>query len=231
MKQCVITGSNRGVGFELVRSYLSRGDWHVHACCREPEKADALRELVTGSLGRITLHSLEVTDPASVEKLANDLSDAPIDLLINNAGIMGGDHQELDNMDFEAWAEAFAVNAIAPFRVAQALLPALRRASGAKIATISSQLGALNYKSTNRYAYCSSKAAVNKTMRIMAEQLRDDEITCVLFHPGWVKTDMGGQNAELHADESAGGIARTLERLTLADTGCFFKWNGEPHVW
>ncbi|WP_319530530.1 SDR family oxidoreductase [uncultured Cohaesibacter sp.] len=231
MKHCVITGANRGIGLELVRTYLARDEWHVHACCREPDKAEALRDLVPANLGRITLHRLEVTDQKAVEALARDLSDLPFGLLINNAGIKGGEHQALNDMDYDAWAETLTVNTIAPFRVTEALLPSLRRTPGAMVATISSQLGAMSLRGADRYAYRSSKAAVNKVMQGMAEDLRGDGITCVLFHPGWVKTDMGGENAEILAGESATGIAQTLDRLTLTDSGGFFKWNGEKHEW
>ncbi|PLW75883.1 SDR family oxidoreductase [Cohaesibacter celericrescens] len=231
MKHCVITGSNRGVGLELVKAYLSRDTWHVHACCREPEKADALRELVTSNLGRITLHSLDVTNAVLVQKLGEALSGQPIDLLINNAGIMGGDRQTLGDIDYDAWAHTLAVNTIAPMRIAQTLLPGLRAASNAKIVTISSQLGALSYISTGKYAYNSSKAAVNKVMKTLALELKDEGITCVLFHPGWVQTDMGGPSADITPCESAQGIADTTDRLTIADTGGFFKWNGETHPW
>ena len=171
LKNCVITGANRGVGLALVRTYLEQGGWHVHACCREPEKADALRALVTAHLGFITLHTLEVTDQASVDKLAGSLEGVPIDLLINNAGIKGGDKQSRSNMDYAAWAEVFAVNAMAPLRVSEALLPSLKAAKGAKIATISSQMGAICHKGTGQYAYRSSKAAVNKVMSIFAQEV------------------------------------------------------------
>lgn len=231
MKTCVITGSNRGIGLELVRSYLHREDWHVHACCREPERADALREAVTSHLGRITLHKLDVADPQSVAALAKDLGGAPVDLLINNAGVKGGAHQTLEDMDFEDFTETLAVNTVAPLRVTQALLPSLRAAKSAQVVTISSQMGALSRPSAGVFAYRTSKAAVNKLMQGVAEELRADGIACILFHPGWVKTDMGGAHADITPKESAEGIAATIGKLTLKDTGGFFKWNGERHDW
>ena len=231
MKHCVITGANRGVGLALVADYLDKGDWHVHACCRQPEKADALRELVTSHLGRITLHTLDVLDQAEVDKLADVLKDQPIDLLINNAGIMGSEHQSRSDMDYEAWAETFAVNAMAPLRVTEALLPRLKAAEGAKIATISSQMGAICHKGTGQYAYRSSKAAVNKVMSILAQEVAADGLTCILLHPGWVQTDMGGAQADITPKESARGIAATIDKATHKDNGSFFKWNGEPHGW
>ena len=231
MKHCVITGSNRGIGLELVKSYLARDGWHIHACCRSPEKAENLRSLVTENLGRMTLHALEVTDAASVQQLSARLGNIPIDLLINNAGIMGGDKQTLSNMDFDAWADTLAVNSIAPMRVAQALLPNLRAAKGAKLVTISSQMGSLARKSTGFYAYRSSKAAVNKVMQVMAEEVRADSITCIVMHPGWVKTDMGGDAADITVEESASGIAKVIDALTIEETGSFLTWEGEQHPW
>ena len=231
MKHCVITGANRGVGLALVADYLEKGDWHVHACCRQPEKADDLRELVTSHLGHITLHRLDVLDQAEVDKLADALKDLPIDLLINNAGIMGSEHQSRGDMDYDAWAETFAVNAMAPLRVTEALLPRLKAAEGAKIATISSQMGAICHKGTGQYAYRSSKAAVNKVMSILAQEVAADGLTCILLHPGWVQTDMGGAQADITPKQSARGIAATIDKATHKDNGSFFKWNGEPHGW
>ena len=231
MKHCIITGANRGVGLALVADYLEKGDWHVHACCRQPEKADALRELVTSHLGRITLHTLDVVDQASVNKLAEDLRDQPIDLLINNAGIKGSKRQSRSDMDYDNWAEVFAVNAMAPLRVTEALLTHLKAAESAKIATISSQMGAICHKGTGQYAYRSSKAAVNKVMSILAQEVAEDGLTCILLHPGWVQTDMGGARADITPKESARGIAKTIDKATHKDNGSFFKWNGEPHGW
>nr|WP_321462244.1 SDR family oxidoreductase [uncultured Cohaesibacter sp.] len=231
MKHCIITGANRGVGLALVDQYLRQGDWHVHACCRQPEKADSLRQRVTEHLGRITLHALEVTDQTSVDKLAAALKEQPIDLLINNAGIKGSKHQSRSDMDYDGWMQTFAVNAMAPLRVSEALLPNLKAVKGAKIATVSSQMGAICHKGTGQYAYRSSKAAVNKVMSILAQELEADGLVCLLLHPGWVKTDMGGSHAEITPEESAKGIMQTIEAATVSDNGSFFKWNGEPHGW
>nr|WP_321445895.1 SDR family oxidoreductase [uncultured Cohaesibacter sp.] len=231
MKQCIITGSNRGIGLELVRVYLDRPDWHVHACCREPERADDLRELVTAHLGRITLHKVDVTDQASIDAMASRLEGCPADLLINNAGIMGGSRQGLDDMDYDAWAGVFAVNSMAPMRVTQSLLPNLKASEAAKIVTISSQLGALSYQSRGRYAYRSSKAAVNMVMKLMADDLKADGIACILFHPGWVQTDMGGVNADITPQDSAQKMAQVIDGTTIKDTGSFLNWTGKPHDW
>lgn len=231
MKHCVITGSNRGIGLELVRAYLSRPDWHIHACCREPERADALRELVTKHLGRLTLHKLDVTHQPSLDAMAARLGGQGIDLLINNAGVLGGSHQALGDMDFDGWAEVFAINSMAPMRVSQTLLPHLRASGTAKIVTISSQLGAMSYQSKGRYAYRSSKAAVNMVMKQMALDLKADGIACILFHPGWVQTDMGGAEADITPEASATSIADVIDRLSLADSGTFLNWTGVPHAW
>ena len=235
MKHCIISGANRGVGLALVSHYLAEGNWHVHACCRQPEKADALRALVPANLGRITLHTLDVTNQASVDALAKALAKTldgkPIDLLINNAGIKGSKRQSRNDMDYDAWAETFAVNAMAPLRVTEALLTQLKAADGAKIATISSQMGAICNEGTGQYAYRSSKAAINKVMSILAQEVAADGLICILLHPGWVKTDMGGPHAQITPAESAAGIAATIDKATQADNGGFFKWNGEPHGW
>jgi NAD(P)-dependent dehydrogenase (short-subunit alcohol dehydrogenase family) len=134
-------------------------------------------------------------------------------------------------MDFGAWAQTLNVNVMGPLRVVQALIGNLRRSKEPKIATVSSQMGALNLKGGGSYAYRSSKAAVNKIMQTLAGELAGEKITVAVFHPGWVKTDMGGSGADITVEESAGGIFNTISKLTPSDTGRFFKWNGEVHAW
>ena len=231
MTTVLITGANRGIGLELAKHYAARGD-RVLACCRQPDTAGELGKLAKSN-ANVRVLGVHVADGQSVAKLKAAIGAAAIDVLINNAG-MGGpsaQNQSLANMDFDGWAEVFAVNTMAPLRMLQAFRPNLKAARAPKAVTITSQMGALSLDMTMMYAYCSSKAAVNKVMRLASQELTADGIAVALIHPGWVRTDMGGPQASLSVDESAAGIVATIDRLDLAHTGAFLKWNGEAHAW
>jgi NAD(P)-dependent dehydrogenase (short-subunit alcohol dehydrogenase family) len=226
----LITGANRGIGLELTRQAVARED-HVIATCRRPDDAGALRELRGRHPESIEVHELDVASDGSVATLVATLGDRAIDVLINNAGIYGGDAQTLTDTDYAAWSETLAVNTLAPFRVTAALLPALRRSHRPRVLTVSSEMGSLAGKSTGAYAYRSSKAAVNKVMQVLAEELRNEGIAVILAHPGWVSTDMGGCSAPVSPQESAGGLLALVDRMTLEDSGRFLAWTGEELPW
>ena len=226
----VLTGANRGIGLELARRFLAEGGWRIHAGCRAPERAEALADLAAAHPDRLTVHALDVTDGASVAAFAQALGETPVDVLLNNAGVLNP-HQSLDDLDFAAWERELQVNTLAPMRMALALRPQLRRAETPRIVTISSQMGSLARPRSGSYAYRSSKAAVNKAMQGLAVDLQEEGICVVVMHPGWVRTDMGGTSAEIDPQESAAGIFSVATGLTLADTGRFLQWNGEEHPW
>ena len=228
MANVLITGANRGIGLELAKRYAARGDT-VLACCRNPSEADALGEIS----GAIEVLEVQVSDGASVAALAETLGGRPVDILINNAGTMGPapERQSVQSMDFEGWAETFEVNTLAPVRVMQALMPNLKASSDPKLVTITSQMGALSLDMPVAYAYCSSKAALNKFMKMAALELGKEGINVCVIHPGWVQTDMGGPNADITPEESAAGIVRTIDGLGADNNGSFWTWNGEVHGW
>jgi len=225
----LITGANRGIGFELARQYARDGA-SVLACCRSPQAADGLKALAGEAKGRVSIHAMDVADENSIRAAAGKIGEQAIDILINNAGISGGKNQSLDNIDTADWLQAFQVMSIGPFRVVQAFRENLRRGENPKIVTLTSQIGASTWGSGGIYVYASAKAAVNRTMQSLARDLKD-EATVVLVHPGWVRTDMGGANADISPEESAAGIRKLVAGLTPADTGKFYKWNGDIHPW
>ena len=230
MATVLITGANRGIGLELARAYAGGGD-RVFAACRKPADAEALNALAAGSNGAVSVHALDVADGASVAALAASLAGVAIDILINNAGVIGGPRQSLADTDFDAWADALAIMTIGPFRVAQALLPNIEASAGAKVMTVTSQMGASTWPFGGTYAYVSAKAGVNSVMRALAIDLKPKGIIVSLVHPGWVKTDMGGAGADITPQESAVGIHKVIAGLTLETTGTFYKWNGDIHPW
>jgi NAD(P)-dependent dehydrogenase (short-subunit alcohol dehydrogenase family) len=231
METVLITGANRGIGLELAARYAAAGN-RVLACCRQPSKADKLQALAKSRKG-LTIHAVHVADGKSVAALAAEIRTAPIDILINNAGMSGpaGDKQSLAHMDFDGWAETFTVNTMAPLRMLQTFRRNLKAGKNPRAITITSQMGALALNMPVMFAYCSSKAAVNKVMRMASVELANDGIAVGLIHPGWVRTDMGGSGADISVEDSAAGIMSVIAKLSLADTGSFKKWNGEDHAW
>jgi NAD(P)-dependent dehydrogenase (short-subunit alcohol dehydrogenase family) len=230
MATVVITGANRGIGLELAKQYAADGD-RVFAFTRSPGSAEKLNEAAAASGGRLTVHEMDVGDGDSIARGAAEVGDAPVDILINNAGILGGAVQKLEEIDFDAWIDAFKVMTIGPFRVVQAFLKNLRAAPNAKVMTVTSQLAASTWPFGGTYAYSSAKAGVNKVMQTMALDLKGENIVVSMIHPGWVKTDMGGPAADITPEESASGIRAVIAGLGAADTGKFYKWNGDIHPW
>lgn len=175
--------------------------------------------------------ALDVRDGDAVDRLGGLLSGETVDVLVNNAGVMGGSRQSVADMDYGGWRDAFEVNTIAPFRVTIALRAHLQRLARPRVVTISSQMGSLARVTSGSYAYRSSKAAVNKVMQGLSLDLAGDGIIVCCVHPGWVRTDMGGAAAELSVAQSAGGLFTLIDRLTPADSGRFFTWDGSEHPW
>lgn len=233
MSRCVlITGANRGIGLEFVKQLLARGD-QVLATCREPEKATALNALAQQATGRLKLYPLEVDDAESIANLRNELADEPIDLLINNAGVYGPRQFKDPTCDAQSWLKVLAVNTVAPYQVASALLDNLKRGDQAKIVNITSRMGSIaDNDSGGAPIYRSSKAGLNAAMKSMAIDLADSGISVLLLHPGWVKTDMGGENALIDSETSVSGMLAVVDRAESENlSGKFFHCDGSELPW
>ncbi|TXR54630.1 SDR family oxidoreductase [Reinekea thalattae] len=227
METVLITGASRGIGLELTRQFLQQG-YQVIATYRN-QPSDALSELATNQ--QLVLKELEVTDQSAIKALSAQLAGQTIDILINNAGTIGADDQSLEGIEASAWLDAFAINSIAPLMVTRALLSQIEQSENPRIITISSQMGSMQRDSVGMYAYRSSKAAVNKVVTVLANELKAKGVVACVVHPGWVKTDMGGENADITAQESATGLLALAQKLSLNDTGRFFTWQGDEHPW
>jgi len=220
----LITGANRGIGLELARQYSAAG-WHVIGTARAPAAAKDLIEL------DVQIVQLDVTDQDSVHRLANTLADQSIDVLINNAGVLSR-LQSIKDIDFDQFDRMMAVNTVGPIRVTQAVLANLQAGKTRKIINISSVAGSITSKSSGgMYGYSESKAALNMFTRSLAGELRSDGFTCVVIHPGWVQTDMGGSSAAVTVQESAAGIRKVVDNLTAADSGEFWTFDGQHLPW
>ncbi len=240
MSTVLLTGANRGLGLEFVRQYAADG-WDVLATCRHPEKADALNRYAAEH-PTVKVASLDVTESTSIEALAERWRDIPVDVLINNAGVLSGGAstgpatqtdpgQEWGGLDAEAWVRAFRANTVGPALVTEAFLPNVRKSQGRKIVMVSTSMSSLTRGQPGFIAYRSTKAALNMVMRTLAAEVTSEGLVVVSLHPGWVQTDMGGMEAELRPEESVRRLRRVIEGLTLADSGAFLDNQGGVMPW
>lgn len=220
MANVVVTGANRGIGLELVRQFLRRGD-HVVAACRTPS-AELLET------GAQVESGIDVSDDASVRDLGERLRGHSVDVLVNNAGVLS--RETLDDLDSDRMRRQFEVNAIGPMRVTAALRGCL--SPGSKVAIVTSRMGSIaDNSSGGMYGYRMSKAAVNAGGASLANDLKPSGVAVCLLHPGYVKTDMTGGNGMIGPDESASGLIDRIDALTLEQTGSFWHMNGEALPW
>ncbi|HEY2344733.1 MAG TPA: SDR family oxidoreductase [Xanthomonadaceae bacterium] len=232
MRRVLVTGSNRGLGLEFVRQLLARGD-RVLAACRSPAEAAELNALVAAHPGRAHVHAVEMANADSVGALASEAARVfdGLDLLVNNAGMtLRG--ERFGTVSGEDMGRALRTNAIGPFLLAQALAPLLAKGRTPVVANISSQLGSIA-RTTNFYSisYAVSKAALNMASVLLARGVAAQGICVVAFHPGWVKTDMGGAGAPLAAADSVAGLLGVIGRLKPEDSGRFLDHLGQPMPW
>ena len=223
MPTTLITGANRGIGLALVREFQSRGH-AVIATARDPAKSADLK--ATGA----ELHALDVADPAAIKALVAALNGRAIDYLINNAGL--GDRADMPNLDYDRFDELLRVNTVAPIRVLDALTPNLA-AGGAKVAAaLSSQLGSIeNTDMSFGLAYRVSKAGLNMGLSTAAHSLAGQGITLLARHPGWVKTDMGGDAAPVLPADSAAGLYKVITGSGPSKELRFFDFEGKTLPW
>ncbi len=231
MDTILITGAGRGIGLEMARQYALDG-WRVMAACRRPEAADSLGRLSREAGGRVSVHRLEVTDGGQIAALARELAGRPIDLLVNNAGVYGSRDDSFGKVDDATWIEVLRVNTIAPLRMAEAFVEHVAGSRRKVIATVSSRMGSLDdNRSGGFYAYRTAKAAANMVTKNLSVDLRDRGIACVVLHPGWVRTDMGGPGAPLGVEESVRGLKLVLDRVGPEDSGKFLGHDGAEVPW
>lgn len=228
----VISGANRGIGFELVRQLLARGD-RVIAGCRQPGRALKLTELAAAHPGHLHIVPLDLDKERSIAAFAHEaamIADS-LDVLINGAGVLVSG-ERFGELAAKTFADTFHTNVIGPLLLTQALTPALAQSTRPRVINISSELGSLaDTTGFHTPSYAVSKAGLNMVTRLLAAELRAQDIAVISLHPGWVRTDMGGASAPLGVAESVAGILRVVDALTLADSGRFLDHRGEPLAW
>lgn len=217
MPKVLITGANRGLGLEFARQYKDAG-WDVIATARE-----ASPDLV--DLG-LEVEKLEMSDLDAVERFGKRFD--RLDLLIANAGTYGP-REARDAKAGRQWAETFVVNTIAPFLLAQSVLPAVKSARG-KLIAVSTKMGSIADNTSGGFiAYRSSKSALNSAWRSLA--VDNPDVVCAVLHPGWVQTRMGGSSAPLEPEESIAGMRRVIDSLGPEQSGSFFAYDGAEVPW
>jgi NAD(P)-dependent dehydrogenase (short-subunit alcohol dehydrogenase family) len=222
-KTVLITGASRGLGAELTRIYAEDG-WRVIACARGAVPQVDGRDRLT----------LDVADPASIDALGRVLEGVAIDVLINNAAVRG-DTGGLATLDAEAFLKVMRVNTLAPLLVTRALVTNLRAGERRVVANISSRAGSLAEGTLDDddgdYAYRCSKAALNMATVKLAQDLKDDGISVLSLHPGWVQTDMGGSDAVVSVADSAAGLKAIIDQADLATSGSFRAYDRRRVSW
>jgi NAD(P)-dependent dehydrogenase (short-subunit alcohol dehydrogenase family) len=219
MATIVITGANRGIGLEIARQCVDRGDEVIAVCRKSNEELDALDIRV--------IDGVDVTSDESVARLASQLDGTRIDYLVNNAGIL--ERTSLDDLDFNSMERQFRVNSIGPLRVTAALRPNL--GGGSKVFIITSRMGSIDDNTSGgSYGYRMSKAAVNIVGKSLSVDLKEGGIAVFLLHPGWVATDMTGQTG-IEVQESASGLIKRMDTLDMSDTGSFWHQEGYQLPW
>jgi NAD(P)-dependent dehydrogenase (short-subunit alcohol dehydrogenase family) len=229
----VITGANRGLGLELVRVYASRGD-EVWAGCRRPDAASELRSLTAH------VHSLDVGDEASIGQFASAVGDAPLDVLINNAGVDGralgvsDDERDVLQLGADYVLDQIRINAIGPMLLSRLLVDALRRADNPRIVNVSSTVGSMEVarRMGRDVGYVTSKAALNMITVKLANRLEADRVIAVAVHPGLLRTALATPRGELE-DPAVGAseLVTLIDGLTMAQSGTFLRRDGTPHPW
>jgi NAD(P)-dependent dehydrogenase (short-subunit alcohol dehydrogenase family) len=218
MPNVLITGANRGIGLEFARQYSADG-WDVIATARHSSsELDALD---------VHLEPLDLSDADQVAAFAGKIGGS-LDLFIANAGT-SHPMNTLGPDNARDWQAMMMVNAIAPYQLGKALLP--RMADGGKMIAISSGMGSIGENGGGWVPYRTSKAALNMAWSNLALEAKSRGIACVLFSPGWVKTEMGGAGAEISPQESVTAMRALIDRLTIADSGKFLRRNGSEIPW
>lgn len=223
MKRTLITGANRGIGLELCRQLVQRGD-EVIAVVRETSPA-------LEALGCKIVAGVDVARPEDIASLGRRLAGSVLDLVISNAGILRSQSLgTIDQAEIDSMIEQYRINALAPVLLAQALIPCM--AAGSGFAIVSSRMGSITDNSSGgSYGYRMSKAAANAAGVSLARDMASRNVSVFLLHPGYVRTDMTAQNGLVDAAESAADLIALLDRLDPADSGSFHHANGEPLPW
>ena len=224
MPSIFITGASRGLGLEFVRQYAAAG-WSVTAACRDPSRA---RDLAALSVDMV---ALDLAEADSIQRAAETLAGRSFDILLNNAGVYG-EGQQFGRLSEQEWERVMHINAIAPLKLTEAFLPHLLAGQKKLMVFLTSKMGSITDNSSGgAYIYRSSKAALNAAVKSLSIDLAPRGVTTLLLHPGWVKTDMGGPNATIGAEESVSGLRRQIDAVEPGQALQFVDYTGTRVPW
>ena len=236
MPSMLVTGASRGLGLEMVRQFVGDG-WRIYACCRTPDTATELAALAARSDGAITLHTLDVSEPEQIAALADEFRGTPIDMLVNNAGLLGCTIDRMapaafGSIDYDAWREVHEINTMAPLRVTEAFVDHVAASDMKLLFFMSTHMGCITELAEGGlYPYRSSKAALNLLVKGLSIDLAPRGVRTIAVHPGWVVTDMGGPDAPVDKVDSIAGIRRVVAAYGGDQTGRFFQYDGRELPW
>ena len=228
MSTVLITGANRGLGYEFVKQYSENG-FEVLACCRNINNAKELKELAETS-NKIKVYELDVGNVKAIKSLSQQLQNEKIDVLINNAGIYRS--STVGNINYDEWIESFKVNTIAPYQIVENFLNQIMNSDLKKVVSITSKMGSIDDNTSGgSYIYRSSKTALNSMMRCLTHDLKNQGVATLTLHPGWVRTDMGGPGGWIDSFESVQGMIKQIDKLTIDDSGNYLDYAGKSINW
>ena len=220
-----------------MKQYSQLG-YRIIVTCRNPNEAKELNTLKENSKTDIKIHILDVTNHEEIDLLSKSLSNKPIDIIINNAGIIGPfpifehiEKQRFTTMDYTVWEKVLRTNLFGPVKISESFLENIKNGQEKKIIFISSTVGSINEGKESAYAYATSKTALNKAISLMAENLKNENIHVLALCPGYVKTRMNAGGANLETDESIKGMIKQIDSLDESNTGTFIRYNGELITW
>ena len=231
MKTVFVTGTNRGLGLGFVKHLLKK-NFHVLATCRDLIEATELRGLRETYSESLEIFEIDLLEQNCSEEMKRFLRNRPVDIFINNAGVMGPRNQDLQSISVKPWIDVMSVNLIAPLIITQSILENISIGKDKKMFFLSSRVGSIGENTGGgRYIYRSSKSALNQIVKSLSIDLYSKGITTLALHPGWVLTDMGGPDALVTVDESVKGMLEVIENVSLTDSGKFFNFDGKEISW
>ena len=230
MSTMLVTGANRGIGFEFVQQYLAMGE-QVVATYRNEEDSDQLISLCAEK-SNLEIFKLDVASDSSMEEFSQRLGDQPIDVFINNAGVYGPRDSVFGKVDEADWLSVLRINALAPLFLTQLLIENFRRGELKKLLYVTSKMGSIgDNRGGGSYVYRSSKAALNAVVKSISVDLEPEKMAVAVLHPGWVRTDMGGPNGLIDTKTSVAGMIQVIRNLNLESSGVFFNYDGNVIPW
>ena len=236
-KNYLVTGANRGLGFEFTKQILQSGH-NVYAACRNLNDIDELDLLSNQYKNKLIIVNLDINDHDSILKLSEKLKDVSIDVMINNAGTIGPlpyfentFKQHYGTIDYDVWSDVFKTNLFGPVKMAETFLENIKNGIDKKMIFISSVVGSIADDHQKAFAYATSKTALNKSVALLADILKENEIKLLAMCPGYVKTRMNGGGADLEPQESIAGMLKQIEKLDIESSGSFVRYNGESINW